>query len=136
LKEETALPSLRDLAQLRTLLPYAARLLPLLTGQPAPASPPPELGALNRHVGEMQTESRSLRSEVASQSEQLAQLTSQFNSRLDRLTALAEHGLEEQAGIAASLGRLAALLRIVSVAALLLLVAISVMCGLLLARVP
>jgi cell division protein ZapA (FtsZ GTPase activity inhibitor) len=132
------LPSLRDLAQLRALLPYAAKLLPLLTGQAAPAAAPAELGALHRHLGEVQTEGRSLRSEVAGQSEQLNQLATRLDTRLDQLaatlTARAEQIQAEQASLASRLRRLSTLVTVLGAATLLLLIALIVMGALLLAR--
>lgn len=126
------MPSLRSLAQLRSLLPYAARLLPLLTGADAPAGAVlrPELGALNRHFGEIQTESRSLRTEVAGQGEQIAQI----HTQLERLAAGHERAAREQEALAVSFRSFAALFKGMVFAILFLLVVIAVLSGLALAH--
>lgn len=125
-----------SLAQLRSLLPYAAKLLPLITGVAAPSSAgdPPQFESLNRHFGEIQTENRSLRSEVAGQSSQLTQLQAQLQGQYDRLAASQQSAVQQQAALAEALRRHAVLLKGLAAATLLLVLAIAVMCALLLAR--
>ena len=82
------MPNLRSLSQLRSLLPYAAKLLPVLTGiAVSETAARPDLSSLNRHFGEMQIESRGLRSRVESQGEQIERSLKHSQEQLDRLAS-------------------------------------------------
>ena len=131
--KDPALPKLPSLAQLRSLLPYAAKILPVLTGVAVGELPVqrPDLSALNRHFGEMQTESRGLRSRVEGQSEQIVRIQEQ----IDGLTAAIETSRREQQELATSFRSLAGLLKGLFFAILFLLVAITAMCALILFRI-
>jgi tRNA-dihydrouridine synthase len=115
------LPNFRSLSQLRALLPYAAKLLPVLTGVAVgeTALQRPDLSSLNRHFGEMQSESRGLRSRVEGQSEQIERI----QERLDRVAASIESNHHEQQELAKSFRSLAGLLKGLFFAILFLLVA-------------
>jgi len=120
------LPSLRSLSQLRALLPYAAKLLPILTGVAVGETAlqqRPDLSALNRHFGEMQSESRGLRSRVEGQSEQIERI----QERLDRIAGSIENIGREQQELATSFRSLAGLLKGLFFAILFLLVAVTAM---------
>jgi septal ring factor EnvC (AmiA/AmiB activator) len=128
------LPNFRSVARLRALLPYAAKLLPILTGVAVGETrlqQRPDLSALNRHFGEMQSESRGLRSRVEGQSEQLERL----QERLDRIAASIESGNQEQQELAKSFRSLAAFVKGLFFAILFLLVAITAMSVLILLRI-
>jgi septal ring factor EnvC (AmiA/AmiB activator) len=127
------LPKLRSLAQLRSLLPYAAKILPVLTGVAVGDLPVqrPDLSALNRHFGEMQNESRGLRSRVEGQSEQIGRVQEQ----IDRLAPAIETLRREQQELATAFRSLAALLKGLFFAILFLLVAITTICALMLFRI-
>jgi hypothetical protein len=126
------LPKLPSLAQLRSLLPYAAKILPVLTGVAVELPVQrPDLSALNRHFGEMQTESRGLRSRVEGQSEQIVRIQEQ----IEGLTAAIETGRREQQELATSFRSLAGLLKGLFFAILFLLVAVTAMCALILFRI-
>jgi methyl-accepting chemotaxis protein len=131
------LPNLRSLSQLRSLLPYAAKLLPVLTGiavsEPAARQ---DFSSLNRHFGEMQLESRGLRSRVESQGEQIEHGLKQNQEQLDRLVASIEASRREQQELANSFRSLAGLLKGLFFAILFLLVAVTVLTGLILFRLP
>ena len=131
--KETVLPSLRSLSSLRALLPYAARLLPVLTGTASsqPTVMRPDFSSLNRHFGDIQTESRGLRSQVEGQSEQIGHIQEQ----IDRLHANTERAAREQEELAASFRSLATLLKGLFFVILFLLVAVTAMCGLMLLRI-
>ena len=116
------MPNLPTIAQLRRFLPHAAKLLPLLTGVAPAAAAPPDLAPLNHRFGEIQTESRSLRTEVQGHGEQLASLQRQ----LDRLLANSERAAQAQETLAAALKSLSSLLKGLSVAILLLLALLTV----------
>ncbi len=131
-----------NLAQLRSLLPYAVKLLPLLTGvgptpgpQARPARPPPERTSLSRQFGGMQTDRRTLHSELTAQlSEQSGQLAG-LAAQLEQLAAATTRNDEAQARLAASFQSLSSLLRGLFFAIIFLLVAITALCGLMLSRV-
>jgi hypothetical protein len=131
--KDRALPKLPSFAQLRSLLPYAAKILPVLTGVAVGELPVqrPDLSALNRHFGEMQTESRGLRSRVEGQSEQIVRIQEQ----IEGLTAAIETGRREQQELATSFRSLAGLLKGLFFAILFLLVAVTAMCALILFRI-
>jgi septal ring factor EnvC (AmiA/AmiB activator) len=126
------LPRLRSFAQLRALWPYAAKILPVLTGVAVGELPVqrPDLSALNRHFGEMQSESRGLRSRVEGQSEQISHIQDQVES----LATAVEKSRREQQELANSFRSLAALLKGLFFAILFLLVALTAMCVLILFR--
>jgi DNA anti-recombination protein RmuC len=129
------LPNLRSLSQLRSLLPYAAKLLPVITGiavsEPAARQ---DLSSLNRHFGEMQLESRGLRSRVESQGEQIEHSLKQNQEQLERLVTSIEASRREQQELANSFRSLAGLLKGLFFAMLFLLVAVTAMCALILFR--
>jgi thiosulfate reductase cytochrome b subunit len=119
------------------LLPYAAKLLPVLTGiavsEPAARQ---DFSSLNRHFGEMQLESRGLRSRVESQGEQIEHGLKQNQEQLDRLVTSIEASRREQQELANSFRSLAGLLKGLFFAILFLLVAVTVLTGLILFRLP
>jgi septal ring factor EnvC (AmiA/AmiB activator) len=128
------LPNLRSLSQLRALLPYAAKLLPVLTGVAVGETAlqqRPDLSALNRHFGEMQSESRGLRSRVEGQSEQIGRI----QERLDQVAASIESNHREQQELAKSFRSLAGLLKGLFFAILFLLVAVTAMSVLILLHI-
>jgi hypothetical protein len=127
------LPSVRSLARLRPLLPYAAKLLPILTGiEIAAAGPRPDPGALDRHFGEIQSESRGLRTRVEGQGEQLDRMGRQ----VEQIAASLERAERERAELAASFRSVASLARGLLFAMLFLLVAVTTISILILWRVP
>lgn len=130
------MPNLRSLAQLRALLPYAAKILPVLTGVAVGELPVhrPDLSALNRHFGEMQSESRGLRSRVEDQSEQIERNFKRIDERLDRVAGSIESIGSEQQELATSFRSLAGLLKGLFFAILFLLVAVTAMSALILLR--
>jgi uncharacterized protein HemX len=131
------LPNLRSLSQLRALLPYAAKLLPVLTGVvvgETALQQRPDLSALNRHFGEMQTESRGLRSRVEDQSEQTERSFKRIEERLDGVAGNIESIGREQQELAKSFRSLAGLLKGLFFAILFLLVAVTAMSVLILLR--
>jgi methyl-accepting chemotaxis protein len=131
------LPNLRSLSQLRALLPYAAKLLPVLTGVAVGETAlqqRPDLSALNRHFGEMQSESRGLRSRVEDQSEQTERGFKRIEERLDRVAGNIENIGREQQELASSFRSLAGLLKGLFFAILFLLVAVTAMSVLILLR--
>jgi methyl-accepting chemotaxis protein len=131
------LPNLRSLSQLRALLPYAAKLLPILTGVAVGETAlqqRPDLSSLNRHFGEMQTESRGLRSRVEDQSEQIDRNFKRIEERLDRIANSIETVSQEQQELATSFRSLAGLLKGLFFAILFLLVAVTAMSVLILLR--
>lgn len=128
------MPNLRAFAKLRPLLPFAAKLLPVLTGVAVGETaiqPRPDLSALNRHFGEMQNESRGLRSRVEGQGEQLEKIQQQ----VAQLSTDLESVRREQQELAASFRRLAGLLKGLFFAILFLLVATTVLSALILFRI-
>ncbi|MGB9416103.1 MAG: hypothetical protein WCB58_07280 [Acidobacteriaceae bacterium] len=128
------MPNLRSLSQLRALLPYAAKLLPVLTGVAVGETAlqqRPDLSALNRHFGEMQSESRGLRSRVEGQSEQIGRI----QERLDQVAASIESNHREQQELAKSFRSLAGLLKGLFFAILFLLVAVTAMSVLILLHI-
>jgi methyl-accepting chemotaxis protein len=131
------LPNLRSLSQLRALLPYAAKLLPVLTGVAVGETAlqqRPDLSALNRHFGEMQSESRGLRSRVEDQSEQIERNFKRIDERLDRVAGSIESIGSEQQELATTFRSLAGLLKGLFFAILFLLVAVTAMSALILLR--
>ena len=131
------MPNLRSLSQLRALLPFAAKLLPVLTGVAVGETAlqqRPDLSALNRHFGEMQTESRGLRSRVEDQSEQIERNFKRIEERLDRVAGSIETVGREQQELATSFRSLAGLLKGLFFAILFLLVAVTAMSVLILLR--
>ena len=132
------MPNFRSLAQLRALLPYAAKLLPVLTGVAVGETAlqqRPDLSALNRHFGEMQSESRGLRSRVEDQGEQTERNFKRIEERLDRVADSLENLGREQQELAKSFRSLSALLKGLFFAILFLLVAVAAMSVLILLRV-
>src|SRR3954468_22522495 len=82
-----ALPNLRSLSQLRVLLPYAAKLLPVLSGIAIsePSRQSAGLSSLDRRLGEIQIESRGLRSQLASQGDEIERILKTHQEGLERL---------------------------------------------------
>jgi hypothetical protein len=118
------------------LLPYAAKLLPVLTGV-AMAEPPrlrSDLSALDRHVGEIQIESRGLRSKVDSQGEEIERILHKHQESLDRISSAIENICREQQEIANAFRSLAGLLKGLFFAILFLLVAGTALSVLILIR--
>ncbi|HEY1964730.1 MAG TPA: hypothetical protein VGG59_07360 [Acidobacteriaceae bacterium] len=130
------MPNLRSLSQLRALLPYAAKLLPVLTGVvlAEPAASRPDLTSLNRRFGEIQIESRGLRSQVETQGEEIERILKQHQERLDGIASGMESIRSEQQEIANASRALARLVKGLGLAILLLLVAVAVMSALILIR--
>jgi methyl-accepting chemotaxis protein len=131
------LPNFRSLSQLRALLPYAAKLLPILTGVAVGETAlqqRPDLSSLNRHFGEMQSESRGLRSRVEDQSEQIERNFKRIDERLDGVAGNIESIGREQQELATSFRSLAGLLKGLFFAILFLLVAVTAMSVLILLR--
>ena len=129
------MPNLRSLSQLRALLPYAAKLLPVLTGVAVGETAlqqRPDLSALNRRFGEIQIESRGLRSQVETQGEELERILKQHQDRLEGLASGMESIRHEQQEIANASRALARLVKGLGLAIVLLLVAITVMSALIL----
>ena len=127
------MPNFRSVSRLRALLPYAAKLLPILTGVTigeTALQQRPDLSALNRHFGEMQSESRGLRSRVEGQSERIERI----QERLDGIAASIESNHHEQQELAKSFRSLAGLLKGLFFAILFLLVAVTAMSVLILLR--
>ena len=124
---------LRSFAQLRSLLPYAAKILPILTGVAVGELPVhrPDLSALNRHFGEMQNESRGLRSRVDGQSEQIGRVQEQ----VEQLASTIETSRRDQQELAMAFRSLAGLLKGLFFVILFLLVAVTAMCVLILFRI-
>jgi chromosome segregation ATPase len=118
------LPSLRSLSMLRSLLPYAEKLLPVLTGvaieQPRLRS---DLSVLDRHVGEIQIESRGLRSKVESQGEEIERILQKHQEGLDSISSAIENIRREQQELARAFRSLAGLLKGLFFAILFLLIA-------------
>lgn len=127
------MPNLRSLAQLRALLPYAAKILPVLTGVAVGELPVhrPDLSALNRHFGEIESQSRGLRSSVEDQSEQIGRIQEQ----VERLGSAIESGRQEQQELATAFRSLAGLLKGLFFTILFLLVAITALSVLILLRI-
>lgn len=127
------MPNFRSLAQLRSLLPYAAKILPVLTGVAVGELPVhrPDLNALNRHFGEMQSESRGLRSSVDGQSEQIGRIQEQ----MERIASAVERSRQEQQELATAFRNLAGLLKGLSFAILFLLIAVTTLSVLILLRI-
>ena len=131
------MPNFRSLSQLRALLPYAAKLLPILTGVAVGETAlqqRPDLSSLNRHFGEMQSESRGLRSRVEDQSEQIERNFKRIDERLDGVAGNIESIGREQQELATSFRSLAGLLKGLFFAILFLLVAVTAMSVLILLR--
>jgi len=130
------LPNLRSLSQLRALLPYAAKLLPVLTGVALaePAASRSNLTSLDRRFGEIHIESRGLRSQVETQGEEIERILKQQQERLDGLVSGMENIRREQQEIANSSRALARLVKGLGLAIVLLLVAVTVMSALILFR--
>ena len=127
------MPSVRSLARLRPLLPYAAKLLPILReiAIPAMASrPDPE--ALDRHFGQIQSENRGLRTRVEGQGEQIDRIA----GRVEQMAGSLERADRERAELAASFHSVARLVRGLLLAILLLLVAVTTISILILLRLP
>jgi Skp family chaperone for outer membrane proteins len=132
------LPSLRSFAQLRALLPYAARLLPIVAAASSPAARA-DLSAIDRHFGDIQSESRGLRTRVEDQAGQLDRMQrelSHVSAAMDRLTDRFSNHLERsQQELVASFQTLAALLRGLFFAILFLLVTLTALSILMLFRI-
>jgi septal ring factor EnvC (AmiA/AmiB activator) len=130
------LPNLRSLSQLRVLLPYAAKLLPVLTGIAIaePSRQSADLSSLDRRFGEIQTESRGLRSQVANQGEEIERVLKTHQEGLERVASGIEGLRREQQDLAKESQALARWLKGLSFAILLLLIAVTVMSALIFFR--
>ena len=127
------MPSVRSLARLRPLLPYAAKLLPILKEIAIPAlvsRPDPE--ALDRHFGQIQSENRGLRTREESQGEQIDRIA----GLVEQMAGSLERAGRERAELAASFRSMASLIRGLLFAILLLLVAVGAISILILFRLP
>jgi hypothetical protein len=129
------LPNLRSLSQLRSLLPYAAKLLPVITGlvvaEPARRA---DLSTVDRRFGEIQIESRGLRSQLASQGEEIERILRKHQEGLDRVASGVESIHREQQELAKTFRSLAGLLKGLFFAILFLLVSLTVLSALILFR--
>lgn len=127
------LSKLRSLAQLRALLPYAAKILPVLTSVAVGELPVkrPDLSGLNRHFGEIESESRGLRSRVEGQSEQIGRI----QEHIESLASAIESSRREQQELAMAFRSLAGLLKGLFFAILILLAAVTAMCVMILFRI-
>jgi hypothetical protein len=133
-----ALRNLRSLSQLRFLLPYAAKLLPVITGVAVaePVRQRPDLSSFDRRFGEIQIESRGLRSQVESQGEEIERILRKHQEGLDRVASGLEGLSREQQELATAFRSLAGLLKGLFFAILFLLVAVTVLSALILFRMP
>ena len=133
--EELTLPNLRSLSQLRSLLPYAAKLLPVITGvvvaEPGRRA---DLSTVDRRFGEIQIESRGLRSQLASQGEEIERILRKHQEGLDRVASGVESIHREQQELAKTFRSLAGLLKGLFFAILFLLVSLTVLSALILFR--
>jgi len=131
--EEPTLPNLRSLSQLRSLLPYAAKLLPVITGvvvaEPARRA---DLSTVDRRFGEIQIESRGLRSQLASQGEEIERILRKHEEGLDRVASGVESIHREQQELAKTFRSLAGLLKGLFFAILFLLVSLTALSALIL----
>jgi|UPI00035FE7E9 hypothetical protein len=131
--EEPTLPNLRSLSQLRSLLPYAAKLLPVITGvvvaEPARRA---DLSTVDRRFGEIQIESRGLRSQLASQGEEIERILRKHEEGLDRVASGVESIHREQQELAKTLRSLVGLLKGLFFAILFLLVSLTALSALIL----
>jgi hypothetical protein len=131
-----ALPNFRSLSQLRVLVPYAAKLLPVLSGiaLSEPTRQGADLSSLDRRFSEIQTESRGLRSQVASQGEETERILKTHQQGLERLASGIDSLYREQQDLATSARAMARWLKGLFFVILLLLIAITVMSALILFR--
>ena len=133
--EDLTLPNLRSLSQLRSLLPYAAKLLPVITGvvvaEPARRA---DLSTVDRRFGEIQIESRGLRSQLASQGEEIERILRKHQEGLDRVASGVESIHRELQELAKTFRSLAGLLKGLFFAILFLLVSLTVLSALILFR--
>lgn len=131
-----ALPNFRSLSQLRVLFPYAAKLLPVLTGiaLSEPTRQGGDLSSLDRRFSEIQSESRGLRSQVASQGEETERILRIHQEGLERLASSMESLHREQQDLAKSTRAVAGWLKGLCFVILLLLIAVTVMSALILFR--
>ena len=131
--EEPTLANLRSLSQLRSLLPYAAKLLPVITGvvvaEPARRA---DLSTVDRRFGEIQIESRGLRSQLASQGEEIERILRKHEEGLDRVASGVESIHREQQELAKTFRSLAGLLKGLFFAILFLLVSLTALSALIL----
>ncbi len=127
------MPNLRSLSQLRSLLPYAAKLLPVITGvvvaEPARRA---DLSTVDRRFGEIQIESRGLRSQLASQGEEIERILRKHEEGLDRVASGVESIHREQQELAKTLRSLVGLLKGLFFAILFLLVSLTALSALIL----
>ena len=130
---DLTLPNLRSLSQLRSLLPYAAKLLPVITGivvaEPARRA---DLSTVDRRFGEIQIESRGLRSQLASQGEEIERILRKHQEGLDRVASGVESIHREQQELAKTFRSLAGLLKGLFFAILFLLVSLTALSALIL----
>jgi chromosome segregation ATPase len=91
----------------------------------------PDLSALNRHFGEIESQSRGLRSRVEDQSEQIGRI----QEHVERLASAIESVRHDEQELASAFRSLAGLLKGLFFAILFLLVAITVLSVLILFRI-
>lgn len=128
------MPNLRSFSQLRLLLPYAAKLLPVLTGVTigeTALQPRPDLSSLHRHFGEIESQGRGLRSQVEGQAEQIDRVQQQ----VAQVAVQIESTRREQQELASAFRSLARLLKVLFFAILFLLVAVTALSAFILFRV-
>jgi hypothetical protein len=118
------------------LLPYAAKLLPVLSGiaVPEPSRRSADLSSLDRRFGEIQIESRGLRSQVASQGEEIERILETHQEGLERVASGIESLRREQQDLATESRALARWFKGLFFAVLLLLIAVIVLSALILFR--
>jgi hypothetical protein len=118
------------------LLPYAAKLLPVLSGIaiPEPSRQGADLSSLDRRFGEIQIESRGLRTQVINQGEEIERVLKTHQEGLERLGSGIESLRREQQDLATKLQVLARWVKGLSFAILLLLTAVTVLSALILFR--
>jgi hypothetical protein len=118
------------------LLPYAAKLLPVLSGIAIPESSrhSADLSSLDRRFGEIQIESRGLRSQVTSQGDAIERILKIHQEGLERLGIGIENLRGAQQDLATESHALARWLKGLSFAILLVLIAVVVLSALILFR--
>jgi hypothetical protein len=129
-------PNFRSLSQLRSLLPYVAKLLPVIAGVATAEAPRlrPDLSSLDRRFGEIQLESRGLRSQVENQGEEIERILRKHQEVLDRVASAIESLSREQQELANAFRTLARLLKRFFFAILFLLVTATALSALILFR--
>jgi hypothetical protein len=119
------------LLQLRVLLPYLARLVPVLDPLLERAtSKPPDFSEITRFITAVQTGNRDLEVQARNQALQLERIEQQMS----RLRVVHENSIEDSRKLIAEIKTLRHWLTAVAVAVLILLLAVAGMIGFLLVR--